>query len=495
MNPSDTFTPVSPVAPVPGRSLEAYPADGPAEVDAAVRLAREAGSWWEALGAPERRRRLLAWNGVIARRLDELAQVVRSETGKPLDDARLEVALALGHLGWAARRAGRVLRRRRVSSGLVTADQGASVEYRPLGVVGVIGPWNHPVFTPLGALGAALAAGNAVILKPSQYTPGVAAWLLAAFRSVVPEQPVLQIVTGGAETGEALCRAGVDKISFTGSTATAKKVMAACAAALTPMVAECGGKDAMIVAADADIRAAARAAVWGAMNHAGQNCVGIERVYAVEQVYDEFLAQVAALAAPLRGGPEPDADYGPVVVPEQIEVIARHIADALDRGGRAVVGGPESVRPPYVDPVVLTDVPESSLAITEETFGPVLIVNRVRDLDEAVRRTDATGYGLGASVFSGNRRTGLAVARKLNVGAASVNAVVTFAAVAALPFGGTRNSGFGRVHGAAGLLEFARPQAVARQRFPAPIRLLAFDRTEKDMARTLKLIRLLHGRK
>ena len=176
-------------------------------------------------------------------------------------------------------------------------------------------------------------------------------------------------------------------------------------------------------------------------------------------------------------------------------MISRHIADALISGGRAVVGGPGSVRAPYVDPVVLVDVPESSSAVTEETFGPVLVVNRVRDLDEAVLRTEAGGYGLGASVFSGNRRTGTAIARRLTVGAAAVNAVVTFAAVPALPFGGTGSSGFGRVHGADGLREFSRPQAVAGQRFRAPIRLLTFARTSTDMARALKLIRVLHGRR
>jgi len=492
MTPAATFPTVSPLT---GQPLEEYPVDGPDEIREALRRGRAAGQWWGGLGPRERRRRLLAWTGLLARRLDELAALVRQETGKPLDDARLEVALALGHLSWAARHAERVLKRRRVSSGLVTADQAASVEYRPLGVVGVIGPWNHPVFTPLSAIGAALAAGNAVVLKPSQYTPGAATWLLDSFRTVVPEQPVLQLVTGGGQTGAALCGSGVDKISFTGSTATARKVMAECSKTLTPLVAECGGKDAMIVAADADLRAAAEAAVWGSMNHSGQNCVGIERVYVVEQVYDIFLAEIVALCASVRAGGEPDADYGPIVVPEQIEVISRHIADALISGGRAVVGGPGSVRAPYVDPVVLVDVPESSSAVTEETFGPVLVVNRVRDLDEAVLRTEAGGYGLGASVFSGNRRTGTAIARRLTVGAAAVNAVVTFAAVPALPFGGTGSSGFGRVHGADGLREFSRPQAVAGQRFRAPIRLLTFARTSTDMARALKLIRVLHGRR
>ncbi|HEY5836668.1 aldehyde dehydrogenase family protein [Streptomyces sp.] len=479
----------APTAPTAPTALTAL-----TEIQEAVGLARPAAAWWAALGAPERRRRLLTWNGTIARRLDELAEVVRSETGKPIDDARLEVALALGHVGWAARNARRVLRRRRVASGLATLDQAASVEYLPLGVVGVIGPWNHPVFTPLGAIAHALAAGNAVLFKPSQYTPAVADWLLQSFRAAVPEQPVLQIVGGDGAAGAALCASGVDKIAFTGSTATAKKVMAQCASTLTPLVAECGGKDTVIVAADADLDEAAQAVVWGAMNHSGQNCVGIERALVEDPVYDGFLARVTAVAGSLRAGGEREAHYGPVIVPAQLEVISRHVREAVEAGGTAVVGGPESVRPPYVDPVVLTDVPDTCAAAREETFGPVLVVGRVRDLDEAVDRANATGYGLGASVFTRDRRTAARVARRLRVGAVAVNSVITFAAVPSLPFGGTGDSGFGRVHGADGLREFSRPHAIARRRFRSPLRLLSFARSRRDMEVSLRLTRLLHGR-
>src|SRR5690606_13334995 len=211
--------------------------------------------------------------------------------------------------------------------------------------------------------------------------------------------------------GAALTRSGVDKVSFTGSTATAKKVMAACAENLTPVVAECGGKDVMIVDADADLDAAADAAIWGGMANAGQTCVGVERVYAVDSVYDALLARLVDRARNLKVGNEPDADIGPITMPGQIEVIRRHIADALARGGRAVLGGHDAVQPPYVYPTILVDVPEDSDAVCEETFGPTLTVHRVSDVEEALRLANASRYGLGGAVFG--RRNALRLARRL----------------------------------------------------------------------------------
>jgi acyl-CoA reductase-like NAD-dependent aldehyde dehydrogenase len=487
---SGTFRAVSPIT---GAMTGEHPAHSRAEVRAAVARSREAAAWWAHLGFRERARLMMRWKNSIVADLDDLAQLVRAETGKPADEAKLEAMLGIEHLNWAPRHARRVLRARRVRSGLASINQAARLEYLPLGVIGVIGPSNYPVFTPLGSISHALAAGNAVVFKPSEQATGVGEWLVAAFHRVVPEHPVLQLITGDGQTGRELCQAGLDKIAFTGSTATAKRVMAACAQTLTPLVAECGGKDALIVAADADLRSAAEAAVWGSMVNAGQSCVGIERVYAVAEVYDEFLAKVAAIASTLRTGPEPDAHYGPIMTPGQLDVITAHVEDALRCGGRAVVGGIDSVRPPYVRPVVLTDVPEDSIAMTEETFGPVVVVNRVRDIEEAITLANGSRHGLGSAVFSADRARSMSTARRLRTGATSINSVVTFAAVPALPFGGTAESGFGRVHGADGLREFSRAKSVTRQRFRAPVNLTSFDRSTVDMRRALRLVRFLHG--
>ena len=483
------------VNPATSEVIGTFPVHSRSEVDAAVERAGQAAQWWAGLGYAQRRTRLLAWKSHITRYLPRLAELVHTETGKPLADAQLEIVLAIVHIDWAARNARKVLGPRRVRSGLIAINQASLLEYQPLGVVGVIGPWNYPVFTSLGSIGYALAAGNAVVFKPSELTPAVGGWLVSSLREVVPEQPVLQLITGGGETGQALALSAVSKIAFTGSAATARKVMAACAENLTPLVAECGGKDAMLVGADADLDAAADAAAWGAMSNAGQTCVGIERAYVADQVYHTFLEKVAERTAAVRPGDDREADYGPMTLPGQIEIIEGHIADALARGGRPVVGGLESIRRPYVGPVVLADVPEASRAVAEETFGPTLTVTRVADLDEAVRLANASRYALGSAVFSKNAKRALGAARALRSGMTSINGVTTFAGVPALPFGGSGDSGFGRIHGADGLREFSRPKSITRQRMKPMVNLTSFSRTDKDMKRILSLATVLHGRR
>jgi acyl-CoA reductase-like NAD-dependent aldehyde dehydrogenase len=466
-----------------------HPVHDAAAVRAAVERAVGAARWWAGLGFDGRRRLLGEWRRALVRSLDRIARTVADETGKPFDDARLELVLAVDHLDWAAKHAERVLGPRRVRPGALMANQAATLTYAPIGVVGVIGPWNYPVFTPMGSIAYALAAGNAVVFKPSELTPGTGVALADSLAEIVDGRPLLQVVTGHGDTGAALCAApGIGKIAFTGSTATAKRVMAACAENLTPVLLECGGKDPLIVDADADLDAAADAAVWGGMSNAGQTCIAVERVYVHEAVADAFTAKVAARARPLRAG----AEFGPMTLPAQADVVRRHVEDALAKGGRAVVGGPESVRPPFVDPVVLADVPEDSAAVTEETFGPLLVVNRVPDADEAVRRANATGYGLGAAVFS--RARGEEIAGRLRCGMVSINSVISFAGIPGLPFGGVGDSGFGRIHGEDGLREFTRPHAVARQRFALPVATTSFRRGARATAALLGVVRFLRGR-
>ena len=420
---------------------------------------------------------------------------MHTETGKPLADAQLEILLAIVHIDWAAKNARKVLGPRRVRSGLIAINQTSLLEYQPLGVVGVIGPWNYPVFTPMGSIAYALAAGNAVVFKPSELTPAVGGWLVSSFGEVVPEQPVLQLVTGGGETGQALAHSAVNKIAFTGSAATAKKVMAACAENLTPLVAECGGKDAMLVGADADLDAAADAAAWGAISNAGQTCVGIERVYVAEEVYHTFLEKVAERAAAARPGDDREADYGPMTLPGQIEIIEEHMADALARGGRPVVGGLSSIRRPYVGPVILADVPEESRAVHRGD------VRAHADRDPGGRHGRGGAAGQRQPVRAGlgrvrqERKRALAAARALRSGMTSINWVITFASVPSLPFGGSGDSGFGRIHGADGLREFSRAKAITRQRMRPVADLTTLNRSDKDMNRVLRLVTLLHGKR
>jgi acyl-CoA reductase-like NAD-dependent aldehyde dehydrogenase len=490
--PAESFDSLNPAT---SEVIATFRVFGEDDVGQTVERAHQAASWWANLSWTERRTRLLAWKSYLTRYIGRLAELVHTETGKPLGDAQLEILLAIVHIDWAARNARKVLRPRRVRPGLVAINQAATVEYQPLGVVGVIGPWNYPVFTPMGSIAYALAAGNAVVFKPSELTPAVGEWLVSSFAEVVPEQPVLQLITGAGQTGGFLARSAVNKIAFTGSAATAKQVMAACAQNLTPMVAECGGKDAFIVADDANLDAAADAAAWGALSNAGQTCVGVERIYVADAVYHSFLEKLIDRMSDIRPGDDREADYGPMTLPGQVEVVERHIADALARGGRAVVGGLASIRKPFIGPVILTEVPEESRAVTEETFGPTVTVTRVADLDEGVRLANASSYGLGSSVFARNKKAAMAAARSLRSGMTAVNGVISFAGVPSLPFGGSGDSGFGRIHGADGLREFARPKSIARQRMKPMVNLTSFSRTDQDMHKLVSLATVLHGRR
>jgi acyl-CoA reductase-like NAD-dependent aldehyde dehydrogenase len=486
----DTFESTNPAT---GAVVGVFPVHDTGAVDETVARARTAAEQWAGLGFDGRKARLAAYRGYLARRMHELADLVHRENGKPHADAILEITLAVDHLAWAGAHAKKTLGARRVNPGLLAANHAAHLEYQPLGVVGVIGPWNYPVFTPMGSIAYALAAGNAVVFKPSEFTPAVGAWLAAAWRAAVPDAvDAFQLVTGFGETGAALCRAGVGKLAFTGSAATGRKVMATCAETLTPVLMECGGKDAMIVDDDADVVAAADAAVWGGMSNAGQTCIGIERVYATSAVYDRFVAEVTRQVEKLRPGSDDEATYGPMTMASQGDVVRRHLDDAIGAGGRAATGG--TLDGGYVAPTVLLDVPETSTAVTEETFGPTITIAKVTDAEEGLRRANATSLGLGGSVFSGTPAKAMDLARRMRSGMTSINSVLTFASVPSLPFGGVGDSGFGRIHGEDGLREFTRAKAITRQRVGLPVNLMSFGRPAAAADALARVMGIVHGR-
>ena len=478
--------------PVNDELIASHPITDEAGVRAAVATARTAALQWREIGFSGRRKMLLKWSTDLMANVDELAELVSLETGKPTSDAKLEAALAAGHIAWAARHAESVMRTSYRSPGLLMANMSATVERSPVGVVGVIGPWNYPIFTPVGSIVYALAAGNTVVFKPSEYTPGVGMWLEESFNEVAPFADVLTTITGLGETGGALCTSGVDKISFTGSTRTAKIVAAQCATTMTPVVLECGGKDPVIVAADANLERAVDATIWSAMANAGQSCIGAERVYVDERVADKFVELAVKLAKTIHAGAPGDGNYGPATMPSQIKVIQSHIKTAIKDGGSCAYGGPESVKPPFVQPVILLDVPEDSAAMREETFGPTIIINRVKTMREAVELSNASSYGLGANVWS--KRQGKRIASELACGMVAINSTFSFAAVASVPFGGVKDSGYGRVHGPEGLLEYTYARTVVRTRFNVPLNLLSFKRKSKEENLVITLTRWLKGR-
>jgi len=467
-----------------GRELARYPAAGPEQALVAVHRARsQAQSWWD-LGFTGRSCRLRTWRDEIAVGAEELVVLIHDENGKSSEDARAEVLAVLGHLAFVLADAERVLGRREVPSPPASAHQQAWLEYLPYGVVAVIGPWNFPLATPGAIVIHALAAGNAVVLKPSQITPGVGQWLAAAWRRSVPDLPdVFQNLVGHAATGQALIAAGVDKVAFTGSACSGRAVAAACARTLTPALLELGGKDAAIVAGDADLDLAAASITWGALQNAGQGCISLEVAYVVAEVHDALVEKIIALAREVRAGSDDQALIGPVPLASQIPVIHDHVQDAIDRGATAVVGGPDTAAGDrYVQPTILVDVPHEALVVTEETFGPVLAIVKVADTDEAVAAVNASRYGLGGAVFSQDH--GVLIAQRLRVGMTSVNDALATSQIPGLPFGGRGESGYGRKHGEEGLREFAYPHAMTVRTGP-PQTPTTFDRPPGAMADAL----------
>ena len=478
--------------PATGEVVGVYPQQTESEVQAAVAKARTASDQWRAIGFHGRRKILLKWSDHLLAHIDELTALVSLETGKPVSDAKLEAALAAGHIAWAARHAESAMRTSHRSPGLLMANMSATVERSPVGVVGVIGPWNYPVFTPLGSIAYALAAGNTVVFKPSEYTPGVGQYLAQSFVDSSLMGDIFICITGLGETGKFLCESGVDKLAFTGSTRTAKIVAATCAAHMTPVVLECGGKDPVIVAHDADIKRAADATVWSAFSNAGQTCIGAERVYVDERVADKFIEKILEIAKDIRPGAPGHGKYGPTTMPKQIPIIQSHIDDAIARGATVLMGGSDSVKAPFVEPVIFCDVPEDSIAMTEETFGPTIAINRVKNMAEAIELTNASRYGLGASVWS--KRRGKYIASQLHTGMVAINSVISFAAVDSVPFGGVKDSGYGRIHGPEGILEFTYPRTVVRARFQLPIAFTSFSRTAGNDRLIVALTKFLKGR-
>ena len=479
--------------PATGEVVGVFPVFTKSEVEDVVARAKVAAERWANLSFRARNVVLRDWASTLTRDMKEAAELIHRETGKPLSDATLEVALAIEHIAWAGKFAPRVLGRQSRPAGLLMFNMAAQVQRVPFGVVGVIGPWNYPIFTPVGSIAYALAAGNAVVFKPSEFTPAIGAFLEESWKRIAPFKDIFTTVTGDPATGVALTESKVDKISFTGSTRTAKKVAAACAVNMTPVVLECGGKDAVLIDKDADISKAAEMTLWHAMSNAGQSCIGAERVYVHRQVADKFKAEIVSLAKEIKPGFGDGAKYGPATMPSQLKVIKSHIDDAVSKGGTFLLGGKDAIKGGYVDPVILADVPEDSLAVTDETFGPTLVINTVSNMDEAVDLANSTSYGLGAAVWS--KKNGKRIASLLKCGMVSINSAFSFAAIGAVPFGGVKDSGYGRIHGAEGLLEFTYPRTVVKRRFRIPLEFTTFERSERADKILVRLVRMMHKRK
>ncbi|MEO8549592.1 MAG: aldehyde dehydrogenase family protein [Kofleriaceae bacterium] len=475
--------------PATGDLLGSVPIFSAADVDAAVARARVAAETWSTRSFAARNEELDRFRHALAAAADKIADILHRENGKPEVEALTEVMMSLGHLKHAASRAEHAMAPKKVGSGLL-ANFRATITYAPLGVVAVIGPWNFPLNTPMGSIAYALAAGNAVVWKPSELTPLVALEIekIASQAFALPD--LLQVVTGAGATGAALAKSAVDKISFTGSAATGKRVMAAAAERLTPVLMELGGKDPMIVTEDADLAKAAEAAVYGGLANAGQACVAVERVYVAESVHDRFVEEVVKQVKELKVGGD-DGHLGAMTSEAQVQIVKDHLEDAIAKGAKVLTGGPNAITGSFIQPTVLTNVDHKMKVMVEETFGPVIPIQKVKSVDEAIRLANDTRYGLGSSVFAG--KSARSIAGKLRAGMTSINSVMAFAGIYGLPFGGVGESGFGRIHGDEGIREFTRVKSTAEQTFNLPMNMMSF-RQPANLPKQLRgMIKQLYG--
>jgi acyl-CoA reductase-like NAD-dependent aldehyde dehydrogenase len=398
--------------------------------------------------------------------MDEVAAVIREETGKPTFEAfGHEIANVLNLIRTTERAAPRVLRRRRVGTGFILTKH-AYKQYEPLGVVGVISPWNFPFMLPALPMVQALAAGNAVVLKPSELTPRSGRILGALLRDALGEfADVIQVIEGDGTVGAALVRSGADKIAFIGGGPTGKKVLQAAAETLTPVLLELGGNDAAIICDDADVERAARGVAWGAMANAGQCCIGIERVLVADAVHDRFVAALKAEVARLRVGTDEDADVGPLTFGPQRAILDRLVADAEGKGAEVVRAPlPEGAAGDLYAPTIILGARTDMELNRSEAFGPIVSVIRVRDDEEAVAINNDGPFGLSPSVWTRSRARARRLADRLHAGFITINDHLVGFAFPGLPYGGVKESGFGRLMGDEGLLEFVRTKSVTGAR-------------------------------
>jgi acyl-CoA reductase-like NAD-dependent aldehyde dehydrogenase len=455
-----------------GAALDDGSADVGADVAAAVARARAALPAWSARPAAERAAILRRFRDLTFQRRHEIAGIISRESGKTITHSfGIDVLLTLDFAAWTAAAAPRFLRSRsRGVKGLLFWRKRVRFDTRPIGVVGVIAPWNYPFFMPASGVLPALACGNTVVLKPSEFTPASAALLGPLLREAGLPEGVLGIVQGNGRTGAALVRGGVDKVVFTGSAATGRRIAMECAEQLIPCALELGGSDPAIVLSDADVRHAADGTVWTRFANTGQTCVATKRVYVEAPVYDAYLAAAARAVTALRPGPRtsPDTEFGPMIHAEAARKLTEQRDDALAKGARVVATAalPEGDAPgAHFAPTLLAEADESMLVLQEETFGPLLAVVKVRDAEEAIRRANDSTFGLSASVWTRDRARGLAVARRLEAGTVMINDASSVVGMADVPYGGMKRSGIGRMHGEAGLEEFVRITAVVDDRF------------------------------
>jgi len=453
---------IASVNPATGEVLREFACADEAEVRAAVERAHRAQAGWRELGIRQRIRVIADFQRRLLERKSEIAALITREAGKPIAEAlTTEVLVVLDTARFLIANAYRLLSDERLQHGnLATKLKRGWLVREPHGVIGIISPWNYPFSIPASEALAALVAGNAVVLKPSEVTPLAALELATLLQAAELPEGVFQVVIGDGATGAALLGAPIQKLIFTGSVATGKRIAAAAAERLLPVVLELGGKDPMIVLDDADVDVASSAAVWGAFVNAGQTCLSVERCYVHRSLHDRFLAACVEKTKKLRvgRGDDPATDVGPMIHERQLWIVEGHVADAKARGARILTGGAR--RPElganFYPPTVLAGVTHEMRVMREETFGPVLPIVAFDSDDEAIALANDSDYGLAASVWTRDRARGERLALRIQAGTVMINDAVSCFGISEAPHGGVKSSGLGRTNGRLGLEEMVQ---------------------------------------
>jgi acyl-CoA reductase-like NAD-dependent aldehyde dehydrogenase len=457
--------------------------------------ARKASAEWGALPFHQRARYMFRARDLLVERIDSIVDIICGDTGKPRLEALVELTLGCDALTFYGRRAKHFLRDERKPVHLLKTKK-LILSYRPMGVIGLITPWNFPFILSFNPTVQALMAGNAVVLKPSEFTPFTGLAIGEILRDAGLPEGVFQVLTGDGSTGAALVEAGCDKISFTGSVRTGRKVAESCGRQLVPCTLELGGKDPMIVCDDANVERSARGAVYGAFANSGQICVSTERVYVTEKLAEPFVERVVELTKELRQGPESEGevDVGAIISPAQLDIIEAHVKDAVEKGARVLTGGRRNPRYEgfFYEPTVLVDVNHDMDIMREETFGPVLPIQVVREEEDAIRLANDTRFGLNANVWTRDRGKGKEFANQIQAGTAVVNDCIIGYALAESPFGGVKESGIGRVNGELGLKSYCHVQSVIIDRFATKGEAMWYPYTARKTRLFRRILNLLY---
>ncbi|WP_139491007.1 aldehyde dehydrogenase family protein [Brevibacillus dissolubilis] len=432
------------------------------EITAAMKRAREAFPAWRDMPLEQRLGYVARVREYLVEHMETLAQKIVQDTGKVLLEAMMtEIFTTADFMKHYEKHAAGILAPKKVGTPIVLFGRRSEIQYRPMGVVAVISPWNYPLQLAMVPAISALIAGNTVLLKPSEVTPLTGLIMEEILNAGGFPEGVVQVLHGGKEVGQTLVDAKPDKIFFTGSVATGKKIMAQAAQHLIPVELELGGKDPMIVFADADLERAANAAVWGAFTNAGQTCMAVERVYVESSIFDRFVGIVKAKTEQLRVGTGEEADMGSMTFPHQLSIVEEHLADAVAKGATILTGGKRlNEKTLHFPPTLLTNVDHTMKIMNDETFGPVLPIMPFRDESEALRLANDSPFGLNSSVWSRDTTKARRVAGKIESGNVCINDVIVSVANPHLPFGGIKESGMGRYHGEEGLITFCHVTSI-----------------------------------